>query len=128
MPILGTLDIVATCILCQSADQFFQRGLMLLNIAFLEIGMRMTLDNHLPRVGYQIKLQSTLNQCFFRLLALVLESSFVYFLVMFKGFPEDIADKIDAITAMISLAYASVVWRIYYKDKLTVRRKMWYSR
>mgnify|MGYP002810450642 CR=1 FL=1 len=35
-----------------------------MNIAFVEIGIRMTADSHLPSVGYEIRLQRILNEFF----------------------------------------------------------------
>jgi hypothetical protein len=41
MPLLGVLNIVAISILTLDATNFFERGLMALNITFVEIGLRM---------------------------------------------------------------------------------------
>jgi len=117
MPILATLDIVATSFLLIDATSFFQRALMLLNICFVEIGIRMQLDSHLPNVGYQIKMQRILNHSFFRLLGLELESSLVYYLVHLHGWSVVHADIIDTIAGIISLVYAFVMLHIYYKDR-----------
>ena len=44
MPLLGLLNLVAVSITALEAQDFFQRGLLTLNIAFVEIGIRMTTD------------------------------------------------------------------------------------
>ena len=62
MPLLSMLNLVSISILTQGGDHYFQRALMCLNIAFVEVGMRMSLDSRLPSVGYQIKLQRILNR------------------------------------------------------------------
>ena len=63
MPLIGLLNVVAVSIpLSLECTYFFQRGLMLLNITFVQIGIRMNVDKHLPSVGYQIKMQKVLNQ------------------------------------------------------------------
>jgi hypothetical protein len=56
------------------------RALTTLNIAFVEMSIRMTADSHLPSVGYEIRLRSVLNQFFFVLMGLVLEAMAVYVL------------------------------------------------
>eukprot|EP00559_Dactyliosolen_fragilissimus_P007241 CAMPEP_0184863224 /NCGR_PEP_ID=MMETSP0580-20130426/9835_1 /TAXON_ID=1118495 /ORGANISM="Dactyliosolen fragilissimus" /LENGTH=430 /DNA_ID=CAMNT_0027361421 /DNA_START=85 /DNA_END=1374 /DNA_ORIENTATION=- len=117
IPLLITLDIVAICVLCQNANDFFQRGLMLLNTAFLEIGMRMSLDDRLPRVGYQIKLQSILSHYFFKLLALTIESAFLYYLIKYRDWTVHDTNIIDASVAIFSLIHASILMHIYYRDR-----------
>mmetsp|Transcript_17381 Transcript_17381/g.25210 ORF Transcript_17381/g.25210 Transcript_17381/m.25210 type:complete len:470 (+) Transcript_17381:124-1533(+) len=117
MPLLATLDVVATSLLLLDATAFFQRALVLLNIAFVEIGIRRQLDSLLPSVGYQIKMQSVLNHSFFRLLGLELESSVVYYLSHIRGVSIKHADTIDSITAVISLAHALIMLHVYYKDR-----------
>lgn len=72
------LNLVALTITALGADKFFERGLLTLNIAFVEISIRMNTDQRLPSVPYQIKLQKVLNEYFFGLLFLVLESNLVF--------------------------------------------------
>lgn len=81
MPLLSVLNLVSISILTLDADNYFQRTLMSLNIAFVEVGLRMALDNHLPSVGYQIKLQRILNFYFYSILSIALESSVLKFLI-----------------------------------------------
>mmetsp|Transcript_14686 Transcript_14686/g.21692 ORF Transcript_14686/g.21692 Transcript_14686/m.21692 type:complete len:471 (-) Transcript_14686:382-1794(-) len=117
MPMLATLDVVATALLLLDATSFFQRALLFLNITFVEIGIRMQLDSKLPNVGYQIKMQTILNNSFFRLLGLELESSMVYYLTHIRGWSVEHADIIDMIAASISLVHAIFMLHVYYKDK-----------
>lgn len=51
---------------------------MYVRIIITSHSIRMTTDKHLPSVAYQIKLQRVLNEYFFGLLFLVLESNLVY--------------------------------------------------
>lgn len=105
IPVLCALDIVASCLVATlDASALFQRGLLLLNIAFLELTTRMRVDGYLPNVGYQIKLQRVLNFCFFKLICLTLESCVVYYLVHEKGVSQKIAEGIDLSAVVISLA------------------------
>eukprot|EP00977_Amphora_coffeiformis_P018624 scaffold6611_cov150-Amphora_coffeaeformis.AAC.5 len=78
VPLLAMLNLVALTITGLGADKFFERGLLTLNIAFVEISIRMATDKNLPSVPYQIKLQKVLNEYFFGLLLLVLESNLVF--------------------------------------------------
>lgn len=78
VPLLGALNLVAITVTALDPDEFFQRALLILNIAFVEISIRMTTDKHLPSVAYQIKLQRLLNEYFFGLLFLVLISNLVF--------------------------------------------------
>mmetsp|Transcript_22597 Transcript_22597/g.45765 ORF Transcript_22597/g.45765 Transcript_22597/m.45765 type:complete len:126 (+) Transcript_22597:406-783(+) len=120
MPLLCALNIVALSVLCLDASNFFKRGLMLLNIAFVQIGIRMSLDNRLPSVGYQIKMQSMLNRFFYSLLFMVIESSFLSLRVD-AGLPlkdSRIIDLAIAIALLMSTCYMSYS---YYKDILNLR-------
>ena len=81
LPLLGMLNLVAISILCLDATNFFKRALLAINIAFLEIGLRMTLDNRLPHVGYTIKMQRVLNWFFYSILWELLESSVLKYTV-----------------------------------------------
>ena len=79
MPLLSVLNLVSISILTLDADCYFQWGLMSLNIAFIEVGLRMSLDSHLPSVCCQIKLQWILNFFFYSILSIVLESCILRF-------------------------------------------------
>jgi hypothetical protein len=122
MPLIGLLNVVAVTVpLCLEAVYFFQRALLLMNITFVQIGIRMNVDKHLPSVGYQIKMQRIMNHFFFSLLALVLESSLVYVLHDQWKWKYETTYKIDTIAATISFSHIVFTWGFYYCDWL----KMW---
>ena len=79
------LNVVAVSTLSLEARRFSPRGQMILATSFVEIGIRMTVDSRLPLVGYQIKIQVVLNNFFYGLLFLGLESSVVYALSQNHG-------------------------------------------
>ncbi|CAB9499243.1 expressed unknown protein [Seminavis robusta] len=115
MPLIGVLNVVAVTIpLSLECTHFFQRGLMLLNITFVQIGIRMNVDKHLPSVGYQIKMQRIMNQFFFSLLALVLESSLVYVLHDQYNWSFTATHLIDNIAAGVSFSHILSTWLYYY--------------
>lgn len=109
VPLLAMLNLVAITITALGADEFFQRGLLTLNITFVEISIRMATDKHLPSVPYQIKLQRVLNEYFFGLLFLVLESNLVYELQRY-GYA-DITGTIDLLAACT--VFTHNVWTLY---------------
>mmetsp|Transcript_3426 Transcript_3426/g.4959 ORF Transcript_3426/g.4959 Transcript_3426/m.4959 type:complete len:595 (+) Transcript_3426:303-2087(+) len=117
MPLLAILNIVAICLFAYNAENFFQRALLLLNISFTEMGIRMTVDSHLPNVGYQITMQRVLNQCFFLNMGLILESSILYVAIDRYGMTIEYADIIDIITICFSLLSTVVIVASYYRDK-----------
>lgn len=123
MPILGLLNLVAVSIVCLEPENFFQRGLLTLNIAFVEIGIRMTTDSHLPSVAYQIKMQRMLNEYFCGLLFLVLESIVVYEMWHF-GCSQFQTDLIDWIAAILSLAHNVWTQFFYYRDAAQAKREI----
>jgi len=115
MPLIGLLNVVAVSIpLSLECVYFFQRGLMLLNITFVQIGIRMNVDKHLPSVGYQIKMQRIMNHFFFSLLLLVLESSLVYILNDQYGWPYQATHLIDKLAASVSFGHIVFTWVYYY--------------
>ena len=85
IPLLAMLNVVAVSTLSLEARRFSPRGQMILATSFVEIGIRMTVDSRLPLVGYQIKIQVVLNNFFYGLLFLGLESSVVYALSQNHG-------------------------------------------
>jgi hypothetical protein len=123
MPLLGLLNLVAVSIVCLEPESFFQRGLLTLNIAFVEIGIRMTTDSHLPSVAYQIKMQRILNEYFCGLLLIVLESIFVYELAD-HGWSRKSTDAVDWAAAVLFLLHNSFTIVTYYSDARLARRKI----
>jgi len=124
MPILGLLNLVAVSIVCLEPENFFQRGLLTLNIAFVEIGIRMTTDSHLPSVSYQIQMQRILNEYFCGLLFLVLESILVYELHMHFGWSRGKTDVIDLTAAILSFAHNARTQVLYYKEARQAKQEM----
>ncbi|KAG7367715.1 hypothetical protein IV203_030386 [Nitzschia inconspicua] len=73
VPLVALLNVVAVSVLTFQDSDLFHRALITLNIAFVEMSIRMTADSHLPSVGYQIRLQRILNEWFVILMMLLLE-------------------------------------------------------
>ncbi|KAL7540713.1 hypothetical protein ACHAXR_010317 [Thalassiosira sp. AJA248-18] len=113
MPLLSVLNLVSISILTLDGDHYFQRGLMSLNIAFVEVGIRMALDSHLPSVGYQIKLQRILNFYFYSILSIVLESSVLKFLIESGKWSIASTRKIDFVWAMFLMANQAYLQLVY---------------
>lgn len=86
---------------------------MSLNIAFVEVGLRMSLDSKLPSVGYQIKLQRILNFFFYSILSIVLESSVLRFLIENGICTVESTRKIDFIWAVFLLANLAYLQLVY---------------
>ncbi|KAL3764064.1 hypothetical protein ACHAW5_000539 [Stephanodiscus triporus] len=126
MPLLSCLNVVSISILMLDADCYFQQGLMSFNnIAFVEVGLRMSLDSHLPPVGYQHKLQRILNFFFYSILSVVLESSVLKFLIENGICSMESTRKIDFIWGIILLAilkYLQLVYNTSY-DRLRQDKK-----
>lgn len=113
MPLLAVLNLVSISILTLDGDNYFQRTLMSLNIAFVEVGLRMALDNHLPSVGYQIKLQSILNFYFYSILSIALESSVLKFLIENGICSVESTRKIDCVWAIFLLLNQAYMQLVY---------------
>jgi hypothetical protein len=121
IPLLALLNLVAISTLALEPVDFFQRALLTLNIAFVEIGIRMTTDSHLPNVSYQIKMQKILNEYFCGLLFLVLEGNLVYEMHR-AGSTRTI--YIDGIAAILTLMHNAYTIFDYYSDRYVARRKL----
>ena len=114
------LNLVSISILSQDADNVFQRSLLSLNIAFVEVGLRMSLDSHLPSVGYQIKLQRILNFFFYSILTVVLESSILKLLLDHDVITLAFSRKVDLAMVVILLlnqAYLSLVYTSFDRSR-----------
>ncbi|KAL3914844.1 MAG: hypothetical protein SGILL_005924 [Bacillariaceae sp.] len=111
IPLLACLNTVAVSTLALRAREFGARGQMILATSFVEIGVRMTVDSRLPVVGYQIKMQFVLNNFFFGLMFLVLESSMVY-LLQDAGYS---AVGYDRVAAILEVTHMFVTLYIYYR-------------
>lgn len=118
VPLLCTLNVVAVSLLTFDATNFFQRALLLNNICFLEIGLRMTMDSHLPSVGTQIKMQVVMNRFFYAILYLVLESCAVFMLHKLVGVTINTTTKIDLLAAALALLNMLAIASSYYRDNI----------
>mmetsp|Transcript_4108 Transcript_4108/g.9789 ORF Transcript_4108/g.9789 Transcript_4108/m.9789 type:complete len:498 (-) Transcript_4108:186-1679(-) len=117
MPLLDILNLVSISILVSlDANNFFQRGLLCLNIAFVEVGLRTSLDARLPTVGYEIKMQKLLNSYFFSILYIVLESASMKVLVENHNWPIERTRIIDHLVAFFLLVNQFYLRMIIYKD------------
>lgn len=118
MPILALLNIVAISCIPRNFDSATASTETMLSIAFVQVGIRLTIDSRLPSVGYQIKMQKVLNQCFWLLCGLVLESNIVFFLVIKRGWRTVDTDPFDAVTALIAFVYTAYILAMYYGGRL----------
>jgi hypothetical protein len=112
IPLLAALNTVAVSTLALHPNKFGARGQMILATSFVEIGIRMTVDSHLPVVGYQIKIQWVLNNFFFGLLFLVIMSSIAY-VTQAHGLEEE-AIYVDRFAAVFELLHMMVTLLVYF--------------
>lgn len=116
MPLLNMLNLVAISILALDATMFFKRGLLALNIAFLEIGLRMTLDSKLPNVGYVIKIQRVLNCFFYSILWQLLESAVLHVLINTGHCSIQMSRYVDMVVAALAILL-QVYLSLFYAKK-----------
>jgi hypothetical protein len=116
VPLLAVLNVVAISCLPRNFDSATASTETMLSIAFVQVGIRLTIDSRLPDVGYQIKIQKFLNECFWLLCCLVLETNLVFFLVMKRGWSEEETDWFDLIAASTALLYTCKMLVFYYFD------------
>jgi hypothetical protein len=116
MPTLLLLNGLAVTSLIRNFDSATASTEIMLSIAFVEIGIRLSIDSHLPSVGYPIKMQRIMNQCFWMLCALVLESNLVFFLFHKRHWSMATIDRIDAVVGGVALlGTARIGYNYYYK-------------
>jgi energy-coupling factor transporter ATP-binding protein EcfA2 len=127
VPLLALLNVVAVSVLILKDTEFFQRGLITLNIAFVAMNIRMTTDAHLPSVGYEIRLQRVLNEFFVVLMFLVLEASAVYVLQIYFDVPPNWTLAVDTLTAVLALAHNVYTMSNYYESKRKAKRRLDYG-
>jgi hypothetical protein len=123
-PLMLLLNIVAISCIPRTFAPNTASTELLLNIAFVEIGFRLFIDNHLPSVGYQIKMQRILNQCFWLLMFLALEGNLVYILVEYAGHAEESFDRLHLLVAIIALSYTAYIGVWYYRDKIVFDKQI----
>jgi hypothetical protein len=117
VPILALMNVVAISVLTFDDTEFFYRALITLNIAFVQMGMRMTADNHLPMVEYEIRLQRILNEFFVVLMVLVLEANAVYVLTTYHGISGKWTKTVDWITGTVAVLHNVRLTFRYYNSK-----------
>jgi hypothetical protein len=83
--------------------------------------MRMTTDSKLPTAFYQIKIQRILNEYFFGLLFLVLESLLVYEL---NEWGYDYTILVDRLAALAVFSHNLFTVVSYYRDAHRARRRI----
>ncbi|CAB9527863.1 expressed unknown protein [Seminavis robusta] len=124
VPLLAFLNVVAAAVtLILDPSHFFHRGLLILNIAFNQIGIRLSVDKNLPSVGYEIRMQSILNEFFFILLALILEAGTVYALEIDWTISSRYLKWVDALAACLALGHNAYTVRSYYVARNQARQK-----
>ena len=114
MPLLALLNIVAITCIPRNFDSATASTETLLSIAFVQVGIRLTIDSRLPSVGYPIKMQKVLNHAFWMICALALESNVVFFLVIKRGWKINTTDWIDLFAAVVALVYTAYILALYY--------------
>ncbi|KAL3940522.1 MAG: hypothetical protein SGBAC_004950 [Bacillariaceae sp.] len=124
VPLLALMNVVAVSVLTFKDTEFFYRGLITLNIAFVEMSIRMTADSHLPSVGYEIRLQSVLNQFFFVLMGLVLEAMIVNVLRTDFDVSADITRMVDVATGALAIIHNFYTVSSYYESARRARRRL----
>jgi hypothetical protein len=124
VPLLALLNVVAVSVLTLEDTELFNRGLLTMNIAFVEIGIRMTADSHLPSVGYEIRLQRILNEFFCVLMFLVLEAMLVYVMRTYYEVPQVIAKIVDWITGISALLHNLITVVRYYDSQRQARKRL----
>lgn len=123
VPLLCVLTTVSISFLVLNATFFFQRTLMMLNVSFLEIGIRMSVDKTLPSVGYEIKIQDMMNRFFYSILFLALESSVMYALVTQLEWSVEATRKIDLLVAMFALSNMIIMTKKYYQELADIGKR-----
>lgn len=123
VPLLAALNTVGICTLVMNANQFGARGEMILATAFVEIGIRMTVDSRLPVVGYQIKMQWVLNNFFFGLLFLVGESSIAYLLNEYGYEAVGLVDQCAALAEFLHMLFVLFI----YNGKGKLFERSWFN-
>ena len=124
MPILAVLNVIAITCLIRNFTSATAAAEILLSIAFVQVGIRLTLDSRLPSVGYQIKMQRVMNCCFWLLSALVLESNLAFFLVVKMGWTVESTDRIDLAAAVAGFGYNAFIVRMYFDGKKYMNDKL----
>lgn len=127
VPLVALLNVVAVSVLTFQDSDFFYRALITLNIAFVEMSIRMTADSHLPSVGYQIRLQRILNEWFVILMMLLLEGMLVFVMRTYLEIDESYTKALDWITAISAFGHNMPTVSAYYRSKRNARNQLDYG-
>jgi hypothetical protein len=127
VPLLALLNVVAVSVVTMKDTDFFNRGLLTMNIAFVEMGIRMTADSHLPSVGYEIRLQRILNEFFVVLMLLVLEANLVYVLREYHDVSEVYCKWLDWAMGIGALLHNAITLVRYYHSKRQARNSLYFG-
>lgn len=111
IPLTAFLNVVAVSVLALTPEEFGDRAESYLAAAFVQIGIRMTVDGRLPLVGYQIKIQWVLSNFFYGLLFLVLESCVAY--ILSEHNKREAALLLDVCAAILETAHTIIVLLVY---------------
>lgn len=114
IPLLTMLNFAAIATLVLDPLEFGNRGEILLAIAFVSVGIRMSADTKLPGVSYQIKLQLILNKFCYTLLFLHIESALVYYLADRCGWEIEQTEIINNCTMICATIYTVALLFSYY--------------
>jgi len=119
LPMLVMLNVIAITCLTRNFASATAATEIMLSIAFVQVGIRLTLDSRLPSVGYQIKMQKVMNCCFWLLSGMVLESNIVFFLVKKRGWEIAETDWIDIVAACLGMVFNLYIIDIYFRGKIS---------
>jgi hypothetical protein len=114
VPLLAILNVVGISTLTLEPLEFGSRAEIILAIAFVAIGIRLSVDSKLPNVGYQIKLQRILNRFFYTLLFMHVESSLIYILIVRHGWTMEETSKINDAAMVLCAIYTVVQLYFFY--------------
>ena len=95
---------------------FGSRAEIILAVAFVAMGLRLTVDSKLPQVGYHIKLQKILNRFFYTLLFMHIESSVIYTLIERYDWSYEGTTIINSTSMALCAVYTVYQLYEYYKD------------
>jgi hypothetical protein len=87
----------------------------MLTIAFVEVGIRLSIDSRLPSVGYPVKLQTLMTECFWMLCTLIFQSNVVFFLLKQCNWNIMITNIVDIFAAVSATVFTlRIAYRYYY--------------
>lgn len=82
------------------------------------------IDNHLPNVEYEIRLQKILNEFFVVLMLLVLEAMTVYVMRTYHEIPGSWTKALDWITGLVAVLHNIRLTALYYVSKQRAKHNL----